>query len=35
VEIPGAGHLTPLEKPDEVNEELFIFLAGLDSARPG
>jgi pimeloyl-ACP methyl ester carboxylesterase len=35
VEIPGAGHLTPLEKPDEVKEELFVFLAGLDSAVSG
>jgi pimeloyl-ACP methyl ester carboxylesterase len=34
-EIPGAGHLTPLEKPDEVKEELFVFLAGLDSADAG
>jgi pimeloyl-ACP methyl ester carboxylesterase len=24
--IPGAGHLTPLEKPAEVNEELVVFL---------
>jgi pimeloyl-ACP methyl ester carboxylesterase len=32
VEIPGAGHLTPLEKPDEVKEELLVFLAGLDLA---
>jgi pimeloyl-ACP methyl ester carboxylesterase len=32
VELPGAGHLTPLEKPFEVNEELVVFLAGLDSA---
>jgi pimeloyl-ACP methyl ester carboxylesterase len=35
VEIAGAGHLTPLEKPDEVKEELFVFLAGLDSGEPG
>jgi pimeloyl-ACP methyl ester carboxylesterase len=34
VEIPNAGHLTPLEKPGQVNEELFVFLAGLDSAPP-
>jgi pimeloyl-ACP methyl ester carboxylesterase len=32
VEIAGAGHLTPLEKPDEVKEELLVFLAGLDLA---
>jgi pimeloyl-ACP methyl ester carboxylesterase len=24
--LPGAGHLTPLEKPTEVNEELVLFL---------
>jgi pimeloyl-ACP methyl ester carboxylesterase len=33
VELPGAGHLTPLEKPHEVNEELVVFLGGLDSDR--
>jgi pimeloyl-ACP methyl ester carboxylesterase len=27
VRIPGSGHLTPLEKPREFNEELFVFLA--------
>jgi pimeloyl-ACP methyl ester carboxylesterase len=27
VTIPEAGHLAPLEKPDEVNEELFLFLS--------
>ena len=25
-EIQGAGHLTPLERPDELNEELLVFL---------
>jgi pimeloyl-ACP methyl ester carboxylesterase len=25
-EIPGAGHLSPLERPGEVNEELLLFL---------
>jgi 3-oxoadipate enol-lactonase len=25
-EIPGAGHLTPLERPAEVQEELLLFL---------
>jgi pimeloyl-ACP methyl ester carboxylesterase len=25
--IADAGHLTPLEKPDEVKEELFLFLS--------
>lgn len=24
--IPDAGHLTPLEKPNQVNEELLVFL---------
>ena len=32
VRIPGAGHLTPLEAPDGIREELLVFLAGLDSA---
>lgn len=26
VEIQGAGHLTPLERPEELNEELLLFL---------
>jgi pimeloyl-ACP methyl ester carboxylesterase len=26
VRIPGAGHLTPLERPDGFNEELVVFL---------
>jgi 3-oxoadipate enol-lactonase len=26
VRMPGAGHLTPLERPAEVNEELLVFL---------
>lgn len=26
VRIPNAGHLTPLERPSEVNEELLVFL---------
>jgi pimeloyl-ACP methyl ester carboxylesterase len=30
VRIPGAGHLTPLEAPDPVKEELLVFVAGLD-----
>jgi 3-oxoadipate enol-lactonase len=25
-QIPGAGHLTPLERPNEFNEELLLFL---------
>jgi pimeloyl-ACP methyl ester carboxylesterase len=31
VRLSGAGHLTPLEKPAEVNEELVVFLQTLDS----
>jgi 3-oxoadipate enol-lactonase len=27
VTLPKAGHLTPLERPDEVTEELFLFLS--------
>jgi pimeloyl-ACP methyl ester carboxylesterase len=30
VRIPGAGHLTPLEAPEQIKEELLVFLAGLD-----
>jgi pimeloyl-ACP methyl ester carboxylesterase len=26
VELAGAGHLTPLERPAEVNQELYLFL---------
>jgi pimeloyl-ACP methyl ester carboxylesterase len=29
VTLPDAGHLTPLEKPAELNEEIFLFLQGL------
>jgi pimeloyl-ACP methyl ester carboxylesterase len=31
VTLPGAGHLTPLEKPAELGEEIFLFLTSLDS----
>jgi pimeloyl-ACP methyl ester carboxylesterase len=31
VRIPDAGHMTPLEAPEAVKEELFLFLAGLDT----
>jgi pimeloyl-ACP methyl ester carboxylesterase len=31
VTLPGAGHLTPLEKPAELREEIFLFLTSLDS----
>ena len=34
VTIPEAGHLTPLEKPDEVKEELFLFLSEAGPAGP-
>jgi pimeloyl-ACP methyl ester carboxylesterase len=27
VRLPGAGHLTPLEQPTRVNEELIVFLS--------
>lgn len=38
VRLPGAGHLTPLEQPARINEELIVFLShvappGLDSGR--
>jgi 3-oxoadipate enol-lactonase len=29
VKIPGAGHLTPLERPEEFNKAVLDFLAGL------
>ncbi len=32
VQIPRAGHMTPLEAPTQLNEEILVFLAGLDSA---
>lgn len=35
VRIPGAGHLVPLERPDELNEELVVSLAGLDTPHLG
>lgn len=34
VRIPGAGHLVPLERPDDLNEELVVSLARLDTAEP-
>lgn len=30
-QIPGGGHLTPLEKPAAINEELVVFLAGVET----
>jgi pimeloyl-ACP methyl ester carboxylesterase len=33
VTVADAGHLTPLERPDEVREELFLFLASLTPAQ--
>jgi pimeloyl-ACP methyl ester carboxylesterase len=32
--IPEAGHLAPLEKPAEVNEELFLFLSSYFPLEP-
>jgi pimeloyl-ACP methyl ester carboxylesterase len=29
VEVPGAGHLAPLEQPEAVTEALRVFLRGL------
>jgi len=34
VRIPGAGHLTPLEQPTRVNEELMVFLSRIAPASP-
>jgi pimeloyl-ACP methyl ester carboxylesterase len=31
IRIPDAGHMTPLEAPETVQEELLVFLADLDS----
>ena len=33
VQIPGAGHMTPLEAPEAIKEELLVFLVGLDSGN--
>jgi pimeloyl-ACP methyl ester carboxylesterase len=33
VRLPGAGHLSPLERPDEVSEELLGFLEQVLSER--
>ena len=30
VEIPGAGHLSPMERPNEVNAAILDFLAELE-----
>ncbi|KUJ66533.1 epoxide hydrolase [Streptomyces albus subsp. albus] len=35
VTLPGCGHWTQQERPDEVNAALLDFLAHLDKARPG
>jgi pimeloyl-ACP methyl ester carboxylesterase len=35
VTIPDAGHLTPLEKPAAVKEELFLFLGSLAALDTG
>jgi pimeloyl-ACP methyl ester carboxylesterase len=34
VRIPGAGHLTPLEQPARVNEELMVLLSRTAPASP-
>jgi len=34
VRLPGAGHLTPLEQPARVNEELIVFLSHASPAGP-
>ena len=34
VEIPEAGHLTPLEQPHRVSEELFLFLTSSVPPEP-
>jgi len=34
VELPGVGHLAPLEAPDRVNALLAEFLAEVEPARP-
>jgi pimeloyl-ACP methyl ester carboxylesterase len=34
VRLPGAGHLTPLEQPVRINEELIVFLSRTAPAGP-
>jgi pimeloyl-ACP methyl ester carboxylesterase len=34
VRLPGAGHLTPLEQPVRINEELIVFLSQVAPATP-
>jgi pimeloyl-ACP methyl ester carboxylesterase len=34
VRLPGAGHLTPLEQPVRINDELILFLSRVAPARP-
>jgi pimeloyl-ACP methyl ester carboxylesterase len=34
VRLPGAGHLTPLEQPLRINEELIVFLSHVAPAGP-
>lgn len=34
VHVPEAGHLTPLEEPARVNEELIVFLSHVAPASP-
>jgi 3-oxoadipate enol-lactonase len=35
ITLADAGHLTPLEKPSEVKEEIFLFLSSLGSLDSG
>jgi pimeloyl-ACP methyl ester carboxylesterase len=35
VVIPGAGHMSIVERPDEVNAALLGFLATVDSTERG
>jgi pimeloyl-ACP methyl ester carboxylesterase len=34
VRLPGAGHLTPLERPVQMSEELLVFLSHTAPAKP-
>jgi pimeloyl-ACP methyl ester carboxylesterase len=34
VTVPGAGHLMPIERPDEVTEELFLFFSSAAPPAP-
>src|SRR5215207_5381441 len=34
VRLPGAGHMTPLEQPARINDELIVFLSRVAPASP-